>query len=370
MYRLRKKTEAIREFIIEKVDAEARDLVSSATTEFGITRQAVHRHIRQLVDRKILARTASGQYQLCPLEEWQKIITIADNPREDVLWRVEVRARIGPLPENVVNIWHYGFTEMFNNVVDHSGSSDALLHIKRTALSTEMMVYDHGIGIFNKIKTEMGLLDERHAVLELTKGKLTTDPDKHTGEGIFFTSRMFDTFGILSSGVFLSHTYGDNEDWILETQEERSGTLISMKLRNDTPRVMKDIFDQYTSGDDYGFTKTVVPVRLARYGDELLVSRSQAKRLLERVDRFKTVLLDFTGVESIGQAFADEVFRVFPHEHPEVSIVEIKATRAVTDMINRARRNTFTAPGTQGELFGNREARKDKPEEGSEDLTS
>jgi anti-sigma regulatory factor (Ser/Thr protein kinase) len=68
-----------------------------------------------------------------------------------------------------------------------------------------MVIWDHGIGIFNKIKNMLGLLDERHAVLELTKGKLTTDPRGHTGEGIFFTSRMFDTFYILSGEVFLSH---------------------------------------------------------------------------------------------------------------------------------------------------------------------
>ena len=34
-------------------------------------------------------------------------------------------------------------------------------------------------------------------VWELPKsGKLTTDPDNHTGEGIFFTSRVFDEFEI------------------------------------------------------------------------------------------------------------------------------------------------------------------------------
>ena len=55
--------------------------------------------------------------------------------------------------------------------------------------------------------------------------------------------------------------------------------------------------------DDYSFAKTVVPVRLAKIGDENLVSRSQAKRLLQRVDRFRCVVLDFDQVGSIGQAF-------------------------------------------------------------------
>jgi hypothetical protein len=52
-------------------------------------------------------------------------------------------------------------------------------------------------------------------------------------------------------------------------------------------------------------------VRLAKYGNDQLISRSQAKRLLARIELFKIVLFDFSGVETIGQAFADEIFRVF-----------------------------------------------------------
>ena len=84
-----------------------------------------------------------------------------------------------------------------------------------------------------------------------------------------------------------------------------------MNLSNRAQRTSKEVFDEFSSGDDYGFTKTVVPVRLAQYGNDRLISRSQAKRVLARVELFKTVLFDFAGVETIGQAFADEVFRVF-----------------------------------------------------------
>jgi hypothetical protein len=49
-----------------------------------------------------------------------------------------------------------------------------------------------------------------------------------------------------------------------------------------------------------------------------LISRSQAKRVLARVELFRTVLFDFSRVSSIGQAFADEMFRVFAHTHPGI----------------------------------------------------
>jgi uncharacterized protein (DUF1330 family) len=75
---------------------------------------------------------------------------------------------------------------------------------------------------------------------------------------------------------------------------------------------------------------------LVRYGDEVLVSRSQAKRLLARVDRFKIVILDFEGVNSIGQAFADEIFRVFRLKNRDTEIHHINANRDVEDMIVRA----------------------------------
>ncbi len=108
-----------------------------------------------------------------------------------------------------------------------------------------------------------------------------------------------------------------------------------MKLNNHTSRTTKKIFDKFTSGDDFGFTKTVVPVRLAQYGEDKLVSRSQAKRLLARIDRFKTVLFDFKGVDTIGIAFADEVFRVFALKHPEIELIPIKTNSAVRRVIHR-----------------------------------
>ncbi len=80
----------------------------------------------------------------------------------------------------------------------------------------------------------------------------------------------------------------------------------------------------------------MVPVRLARVGDENLISRSQAKRLLQRVDRFRHVVLDFNSVSNIGQAFADEIIRVFALVHPEVELTAIQALPEVQQMIRRA----------------------------------
>jgi len=84
------------------------------------------------------------------------------------------------------------------------------------------------------------------------------------------------------------------------------------------------------------FTITHVPVGLARYGDENLVSRSQAKRLMARVEKFREVVLDFSGVNTIGQAFADEIFRVFQQLHPDVKLRWFNANAEVEAMVKRA----------------------------------
>jgi hypothetical protein len=111
-----------------------------------------------------------------------------------------------------------------------------------------------------------------------------------------------------------------------------------MKISVFSGRILKSVFDEYKAAkDDYGFTRTHVPVFLARYGDENLVSRSQAKRLVSRLDRFSEIVLDFAGVETVGQAFADEIFRVFQQEHPGAHLTWVNAKPEVDEMILRAK---------------------------------
>ena len=331
--------EKIRRYILANIENHPKDIASVTSTKFDITRQAVNKHLKRLVDEQALIRkgkTRNRTYSLHPLEEWVKAYEVSNSLQEDVIWRNDIAPSLNQLPDNVFSIWHYGFTEMFNNVIDHSGGSTVTIRFRKTAAAAEVVLGDNGIGIFKKIQTEFELLDERHAILELAKGKLTTDPDNHTGEGIFFTSRMFDDFDILSRGTFFMHRIDEEEDWILES-ENSPGTWVWMKLNNHTARTTKKIFDQYSAEGDFGFTKTVVPVRLAQYGDDRLVSRSQAKRLLARVNRFRTVIFDFDGVDSIGQAFADEIFRVFDSKHPEIELISVKTNSAVKRMISRAK---------------------------------
>ena len=149
---------------------------------------------------------------------------------------------------------------------------------------------------------------------------------------------------IFSGDIVFSHKFDKPEDWIANKADlpmpvvpTNAGTIVAMELNNNTARTDKQVFDQFSSGDDYGFTKTTVPVRLAQYGNEKLISRSQAKRLLAGLDKFETIILDFTGVEAIGQAFADQVFRVFTNKNPDLTLKAVNTNVEIEKMISRAR---------------------------------
>lgn len=251
------------------------------------------------------------------------------------------------LPQNVIDLLYYGMTEILNNAIDHSEGDTVRVTIYFPPDTVAIIVSDNGIGIFNNIQHTLKLESPRDAILELCKGKLTTDPTRHTGEGIFFTARACDKFAIVSHNLYFGHSGGD--DWLIEEERQiHEGTGVRMEVKVTSNRVLQEIFDQFSSesAEDegiFGFTRTIIPISIAKYGPDGLVSRSKAKRVMGGIGKFKEVVLDFKGVESIGQAFADEIFRVFARRHPEVHIEAINANEKVERMIKRALSNNIEA---------------------------
>ena len=333
------KTSEIRSFILSQIEKHPSDITNIAADNFRISKQAIRKHLQSLANDGLIVfsgTTRDRQYKLSLIDELLINIPLNATISEDVIWRESIRPKLQGIKSNVVSICQYGFTEMVNNVIDHSEGKNLLLNLRHTAAFIEIVISDDGIGIFNKISKVLGLEDKIHVILELAKGKLTTDPQRHTGEGIFFTTRSVDNFLIISGNLMFAHTEADN-DWLLEEQENlHEGTYIRLKISPESNRNLQDVFDKYAGGENYGFSKTHIPVTLARYGDENLVSRSQAKRLLSRFERFKEIVLDFSGVEIVGQAFADELFRVFQIDHPLIHINYINANNQVEKMILRA----------------------------------
>ena len=90
------------------------------------------------------------------------------------------------------------------------------------------------------------------------------------------------------------------------------------------------MFAQYADTDS-GFSKTQIPLR--QCFESSPGSRSQAKRLCSRLDRFREVTLDFTGLDWIGQGFAHQLFVVFQNEHPDIRLLPVGMSEDVEKMI-------------------------------------
>jgi excisionase family DNA binding protein len=251
---------------------------------------------------------------------------------EGAVWR-RVKDDLGLDEESPAGrIMGYAFTEMLNNAIDHSGSDTATISWWVTADQWSFEIRDYGVGAYHKLRVGLHLANDFEAVQELSKGKRTTDRARHTGEGIFFTSKTVDIFRLTSSGVRWTV---DNlrHDAALGIVPEVDGTSVMCQIDPSTERNLTAVFREFTS--DYAFVRTRPVVKLFAIGTSF-VSRSEARRLLDGLDAdFETVEVDFAGVADVGQGFVDELLRVWPSAHPGKTVIPINMNAAVDFMIQR-----------------------------------
>lgn len=237
------------------------------------------------------------------------------------------------LAENISDIIDYAFSEMLNNAIEHSRSNRIFVKMKKSACKLYFQVYDKGIGIFNNLIKKKKLKTELEAIEDLIKGKQTTAPKAHSGEGIFFTSKMGDNLTIKSSGKTLLFDNVINDIFVKDSRVIE-GTRVTFAINLISNKIMKDVFAKYTD-DSFEFSKTDVKIRLYKMGTEY-ISRSQARRVLTGLEKFKHITLDFDSIKTVGQGFCDEIFRVWKIKHPN-KIIEYKNTNENSKfMINRA----------------------------------
>lgn len=308
----------------------------------GITRQALSQQLRPLIASGDVVKSGSTRgaryYAADQAPRARSASSTLDLRRADE-GRVydDLAVRLGlenTLRGNVAEIVHYAFTEMLNNAIEHSGADTARLALTLGAGVVSFEIRDRGIGVFKSIVEKHALDDEHAAMVELIKGRTTTMPEAHSGEGIFFTSRAADRFTLRSHRIRLQW---DSATGDVYASDERflEGTLVEFAVRRDARRELTGIFSKFAPEEyDYRFDKTEILVRLLR---DRYVSRSEARRLTANLERFRNVTLDFDGVRSVGQGFADEVFRVFPSRHPNTEIRAVNAPPAVDAMLKHAR---------------------------------
>lgn len=314
--------------------------------KFRVSRQAIHRHLQALLREGSIIRQGSSRRTAFYIFNSPKARAAARSGHftkriraagasEDRAFE-EIRLQEGllaGLSRNVLDNLQYSFTEMLNNAIEHSGSTFIEIEVSFNRGVCSFIVRDTGVGVFANIMKRLGLAKESEAIEDLLKGKQTTMPDRHSGEGIFFTSKVVDRF-VLESHAKRLVVDSRLGDVFLDDIRLLKGTRVTCEIDGDSRRRLADIFSQYTS-EEFKFDRTRVTVKLFESG-ESYVSRSQAKRLLHSLERFREVVLDFSGVASVGQAFADEIFRVFFAEHPEIRIEAVNMGENVEFMVRRA----------------------------------
>jgi anti-sigma regulatory factor (Ser/Thr protein kinase) len=342
----------IRQFILHNVEAYPSSIASVAAKKFGLSRAGISRYVTRLVADGFLEATGKTKARSYSLKaSVERLFHRERNGlwTEDNVWREDIRPLLFNVKNTIIDICQYGVTEIVNNALDHSKSPDVDIRYAQTFDSIRIAISDHGIGIFSKIQEDFKFDDARTALLELSKGRLTSDRRNHSGEGIYFTSRMFDRFSIWSGHLLYARTK-DQEDWLVEAHdkdEHMRGTYVSMTIKLTADWTMRDVFNKY-QGDDIHFRTTHIPIVLGKYPGEQLVSRSQAKRILARVTDFAEVLLDFRGVSEIGQAFTDEIFRVFQRAHPDTRIIAFNTNENIGKMIEyvQAEKTNVSVPAS------------------------
>jgi len=257
--------------------------------------------------------------------------------QEDLPWSTDF-APFFELPSSVARMAQHAFSELLNNAIDHSGGTHVTVSVRQTAMHLQLLVSDDGCGVFDRIQQNFDIADPTLAMLELSKGKLTSAPERHSGHGLFFTSRLADMFDLHANHLAFQFRGWDRRSWYRGKPMPREGTSIYLAIALETSRTLDDVLRAHSAdGAGYAFETTLVPLRLIIGGQTGLESRAQAKRVASRLQRFRRAEVDFSGIDDVGHGFADELFRVFSREHPAVELVPVGMAPRVEAMVNSVR---------------------------------
>jgi len=335
-----------KQFILEHLRKHGvirtRDIVQA----LHISRQTAHQHLQELIlEGKLTKEGSTLRARYRPFSKRLKVSApsfsgvrkIRGLEEDRVYDEAELRLRLQQeLSPEALKIARYAFTEMLNNAIAHSKAAEVEFQLSVGQGEFHFSIQDRGVGVFESIRKKFRLKDPFEAAEHLLKGKQTTDPQRHSGQGIFFTSKIADRFVLSSQKQRLITDAGRQDVFLEELRKSLRGTLVEFVLKQRTRKSLRGLFEEY-SDEDYEFHKTRVTVRLsARQGG--LVSRSEAKRILFGLEKFKQIVLDFSRVKGLGQGFADEVFRVFQKAHPKIRIEPVHMVPVVAYMVKRTQK--------------------------------
>lgn len=347
-----KKREEIKKYILRKIALDDKEVISKTMDNFDVSITSVKRYLQECIQQEIIKTTKECECGYCLVEQIHRshIVLKEEVWSEDYIFNNHIAKHLSNCNAEAFRIWQYTCEEMLNNALEHSQGLNIYIEVCTNALFSKVIVVDDGVGTFHTLveymkKSNWTKPQIEDALVELYKGKITSNAECHSGEGIFFSSKMVDDYILWS----------DNRIYVCGSGREVSsiqshilsyaarigniGTMVCMCLENETQRKITEVFDMYTNMEE-GFIKTRIPVKEACISGEP-VARSQARRICNRLEEFKEVILDFAKVEFIGQGFADEIFRVYALAHPNVILHPVNTLPTVERMIRHVGRGNL-----------------------------
>lgn len=346
--------------ILQQAKRGGKILTNDLAGVLGVSRQYASRLVSELVSEHQLIKLGStrGAFYVLPSYAQQhaeifpahytKSFKNVALEEHKILHEIEsTLPLLTHLPENIKSIFTFAFSEMLNNAIEHSRSPIIHIEVAVQNKTLSFVVSDSGVGVFRNIMEKKKLQSELEAIQDLLKGKTTTMPTSHSGEGIFFTSKVGNLFVLDSFGYQLMVNNELPDVFVEQVKKTKRGTRVTFQLPINSTLHLSDIFKKYTNltdASDNGFDKTEVSIKLYVL-DGVHISRSQARRVLSGLEKFKVVVFDFAKVPVVGQAFADEIYRVFHHKHPQITLQEVHMNEGVTFMIERAKHEATRGNG-------------------------
>lgn len=326
-------------WITEAVLAHPDDLQAHLMERLCIGRRPAGTTLARLTDAQWLARTGTTRRpRFVPGLQRQVVRRYPlQGLEEDLPWSRDFAPMLA-LPPKVARLAQHAFGELLNNAIEHSGGTAVTVSIRQTPVHLQLLVSDNGCGLFDRVARSFSITDPALAMLELTKGKLTSEPQRHTGRGLYFTTRIADVLDLHANSAAFQHRAWQRHQWQRTTPAARQGTSVFVAIALDTPVTLDDVLRVHSrDGQGYAFERTVVPLQLLALTGHALDSRAQARRAALRLQQFRHAQLDFAGVEDVGHGFADELFRVFASRHPQLELEPVNMSPAVRGLVDSIR---------------------------------
>ena len=330
---------AITAWITQAALAHADDLPDHLMQRLSVSRRTAQRTLSRLVEARWLERAGTARqphYAPGLLRQVVQRYALA-GLAEDLPWSRDFAPTLA-LPASVARLAQHAFGELLNNAIDHSGGTRVTVSMRQTPSHVQLLVSDDGCGLFERVAQSLSIDDPDAAMLELSKGKLTSAPERHTGRGLFFTSRIADVLDLHANHCAFQHRAWQRHRWQRGKAATQRGTSVFVAIALDTPLTLDAVLREHSlDGQGYRFERTVVPLHLLGAPGRALDSRAQARRAAQRLQQFRHACLDFGGIEEVGHGFADELFRVFARSQPQLALEPVNMAPRVRALIDSVR---------------------------------